>query len=150
MQPPILAVTLPGRARPQGSMQLSRDPRTGKELSKYAQETVNHRNLVVGVLQQAWVGQAALVGPVAVWCRFTFTRPKSHFGTGRNVEVLKVGAPVFMSSMPDADKLLRLVNDALTIAGVIDDDKQIVVMRGEKVYGERAGTLVRVFDLGAA
>ena len=144
---PILSATVPGKPRPQGSMQLSRDPRTGGEFAKYSQETVNHRNLAVGRLQQAWAGNAALVGPVGVWCRFAFARPKAHFGTGRNAEVLKVGAPAFMSSAPDTDKLLRLIGDALTIAGVIADDKLIVVMRGEKVYGERAETLVRVFDL---
>ena len=147
MKRPVLTATVPGKPRPQGSMQLSRDPRTGREFAKYGLETVNHRNLVIDVLRQGWGGRPPLTGPVAVRCTFRFTRPKSHYGTGRNAGVLKPTAPLYMTSAPDGDKLLRLVNDALTIAGVLDDDARVALQRAEKVYADSPGSLIEVFRL---
>ena len=144
---PVLVAEVPGKPRPQGSMQLSRDPRSGREFAKYGQETVMHRNLVVDLLRREWRARTPLAGPVAVRCEFRFVRPKSHFGTGRNAGVLKDWAPRYMTSAPDADKLARLVNDALTIAGVVEDDALVAVFRGEKVYAPAAGTFIEVFDL---
>lgn len=141
----ILVATIPGKPRPQGSMQLSRDPRTGKEWAKYGDQTVMHRNLAVSVLREEWGRGAPLVGPVAVKCEFRFARPKSHYGTGRNSGRLKDSAPIWMSSAPDNDKLCRLIGDALTISGVVDDDSLIVLLRGEKLWAEQPSTLVEVF-----
>lgn len=147
MKRPILTATVPGKPRPQGSMTLARNPRTGQEFAKYGQETVLHRNLVIDVLRQHWAGRPALSGPIAVRCTFRFARPKSHYGTGRNAGVLKESAPHYMTSAPDGDKLLRLVNDALTIAGVLDDDAQVALQRAEKVYADSPGSLIEVFRL---
>lgn len=144
---PDLSVVVPGKPRPQGSMQLSRDPRSGREFAKYGQQTVLHRNLVVGQLRDAWGDRERLTGPVAVRCTFRFARPKSHYGTGRNAGVLKDWAPIYMTSAPDTDKGLRLVLDALTIAGVIEDDALVAVTRGEKLWADQPSTVIEVYAL---
>jgi len=65
---------------------------------------------------------------------FRLPRPKGHYGTGRNVAMLKPSAPLFPAGRPDLDKLLRSTFDALGEAGVWGDDAQVVAARGRKVY----------------
>jgi Holliday junction resolvase RusA-like endonuclease len=87
-----------------------------------------------------------LEGPVGVSVRFFLRRPKGHFGTGRNVGKLKDSAPSFPTSKPDATKLLRAVEDALT--GVVyRDDAQVVEQQVVKVYGHPEGAHVVVWTL---
>lgn len=145
---PDLVVIVPGKPRTQGSMTLWRDARTGGERAKYAPETVAHRNLVVGLARQGW-GRLPIGGPVAVQIVAEFTRPKSHYGTGRNASVLKSTAPILHTQAPDGDKIARLVLDALTIAGVYRDDSQVAVLRVEKRWSDmdHPRTLVEVFAL---
>jgi Holliday junction resolvase RusA-like endonuclease len=149
MSDPLLALTIPGKPRPQGSMTLARNPATGQEFAKYGAETVNHRNLAVGLLRDAWGQADPLAGAVAVRILASFERPKAHYGTGRNAGTLKDWAPHWHTQAPDADKLARLILDALTIAGVYRDDSQACVVRVEKLWSPgRSGTLVEVFEIG--
>lgn len=90
------------------------------------------RNDVVASARRARKSLAVITGPVFVEMVFTFPRPKSHFGTGANAHVLKRSAPHHHVITPDLDKLVRAVGDALTIAKVIDDDKQIVSTHASK------------------
>lgn len=71
--------------------------------------------------------------PVELIATFTFPRPRSHYGTGRNYQTLKPGAPDHVTTIPDCDKLLRAL-DALTDAGVWDDDRQVSTVTACKVY----------------
>jgi Holliday junction resolvase RusA-like endonuclease len=148
---PELTVTIPGRPRGQGSLTLARDPRTGKEFARHGQETVLHRNLVVGELRRAWGDREPLMGPVAVDIVARYPRPKSHFGTGRNAGKLKDSAPRWVITPVDADKVARLIGDAGTIAGIYSDDAQVAQLRVEKLYADSGpgSTTVEVFDLGA-
>lgn len=63
-----------------------------------------------------------LDGPLHVHLHFFLPRPKSHF---RANGVLRDDAPYWHTSKPDADKLTRAIYDALTVAGVIADDRLI-------------------------
>lgn len=72
--------------------------------------------------------------PVAVELTFTFRRPDSHFGSGRNAAVLKPTAPREHIGLPDIDKAERAVFDAFTAAGVWADDKQAVRVVKARVY----------------
>jgi Holliday junction resolvase RusA-like endonuclease len=84
-------------------------------------------------------------GPVAVELAFRWPRPKGHYGSGRNAEVLRGAAPLLPAGVPDLDKLARAVLDALT--GVVwDDDAQVVDLRLSKRYADMAapGVDVRV------
>ena len=69
-------------------------------------------------------GRELIRTPVELQVNFYFSRPQSHFGTGRNAGRVKDSAPVFHSQSPDLDKLIRCLGDALT-GIVIHDDRQI-------------------------
>jgi hypothetical protein len=72
----------------------------------------------------------------ALWAamRFYFPRPKSHFNSKGQ---LKLKAPAFVTKKPDALKLARAVEDAMT--GIVyRDDSQIVSENISKHYGEPA------------
>lgn len=61
---------------------------------------------------------------VAVGLTFWMPRPKNHPKTRRTIH----------SSRPDGDKLIRGVLDALTSAGAIRDDSNVVKVSAVKVY----------------
>lgn len=85
------------------------------------------------VVEGAWPGP--FTGPVAVHIAFAMPRPQHHYGTGRNADKLKPGAPVWANSRTgDIDKLERSTLDALTNARVIVDDAQVVAVEKVKQY----------------
>jgi len=88
-----------------------------------------------------------LDGPLAVEMTFYRARPRGHFGTGRNAGSVKASAPVAPITRPDALKLARVVEDALT--GVIwRDDSQIVEESLAKRYGEPERCEIDVYRMG--
>lgn len=84
-----------------------------------------------------------LDGPLFVGMTFYVPRPKGHFGSGRNAGVLKPTAPSFPVTRPDALKLARAVEDALT-GTLWRDDSQIVDEALLKHYGEPARVAIYV------
>lgn len=99
----------------------------------------------------AWAGKAAmqgrplLDGPLKARFEFIMPRPKCHFGT----KGLKPSAPAWPTVKPDALKLTRSSEDALT--GIVwTDDAQIVKEEIEKRYaapGEASGAVITVMGL---
>jgi Holliday junction resolvase RusA-like endonuclease len=74
---------------------------------------------------------------------FFVPRPKCHFRSGKNSHLKKDSAPQYPTTKPDATKLLRGVEDALT--GIIwRDDAQIVTQFVTKRYGDTPGVQVNV------
>lgn len=89
----------------------------------------------------------ALTGPVEVRVQFVMPRPKAHYRTGRNADLLRDGAPTYPAGKPDVDKLARNLLDSLTAAAVVRDDAQVVHLCAHKVYadgGARPGAHVYV------
>jgi len=80
-------------------------------------------------------------GPVRVWVRCFFPRPKGHLSARGEV---KASAPKYHTVKPDFDNLLKFVLDCLnTIA--VNDDSQFVGGGAEKEYaapGEGGKTVV--------
>lgn len=72
--------------------------------------------------------------PIHVEATYTFARLSSHFGSGRNADVLRPDAPTWKVSKPDVDKLERSAFDAITAAGVWASDAQVVEVTARKVY----------------
>lgn len=75
--------------------------------------------------------------PVEIWMRFVFQRPKSV-------------KRALMSVRPDADKLARAILDALTDAGVWQDDAMVVALHAVKEYaepGQPEGVHIKVVPL---
>jgi Holliday junction resolvase RusA-like endonuclease len=84
-----------------------------------------------------------LTGPLQIDVTFHLTRPQGHFGTGRNAGILKASAPEHHITRPDATKLLRCLEDALT--GVAyQDDGQIIKQIVGKIYDTREGATVEI------
>jgi Holliday junction resolvase RusA-like endonuclease len=80
-----------------------------------------------------------LTGPLKVSLHFAFARPKCHYGSGKNAQTLKPGAPLRHVTKPDVLKLARAVEDALT--GIVwVDDSQITIENLSKAYGDYTGT----------
>jgi len=93
----------------------------------------NVRSAAIDALE---LGHRFGTDPVIVSVIFTFPRPNSHKGTGRNAGVVKRGAPPFPSShsIGDVDKLARACLDAIVDADVIRDDSQVVQLNAAKVW----------------
>lgn len=90
-----------------------------------------------------------LEGPLEVTLVFYFPRPKSHYGTGKNSEVLKPSAPVHHMQKPDVDNVCKSTLDAMN-AVVYQDDKQVVRLRAQKEWAaqpDQAGLALRVAPL---
>jgi Holliday junction resolvase RusA-like endonuclease len=84
--------------------------------------------------------------PVAVFMRFYFSRPRGHFGMGRNASRVKASAPDHMGVMPDIDKLARCALDALT-GTVLKDDALVSELSLAKRWGEPERLEVEVLAL---
>jgi crossover junction endodeoxyribonuclease RusA len=101
----------------------------------------------VMVAQAAVAAGVTLIrGPVSMSCVFLFVRPKGHYGA----KGLKASAPRWHSVKPDASKLIRSTEDALS--GVLfEDDARVVSTTGLKRYcsgDELPGAIITVIALG--
>jgi crossover junction endodeoxyribonuclease RusA len=81
--------------------------------------------------------------PLKVFCCFIMPRPKKHYRTGKFSNELRADAPHGHSIAPDALKLMRGTEDALT--GIIwKDDCLICDERQTKVYGDKPGAKITI------
>ena len=109
------------------------------------------RSAVAGAAMKVYDGEV-LTGGITLQIEYRFARPKSHYGSGRNVRVLKPSAPEHHVQAPDVSKLTRAVEDALT--GVLwQNDGQVWQERHRKVWvpmWEREGAIILVLpdDVG--
>lgn len=93
---------------------------------------------------------AILTGPTWVIITFNIRRPRAHYGTGRNADVVKATAPRYVTSRSagDLDKLERSTLDALVAAGVMADDSLVALLAASKLYVDGApGALIQVRSL---
>lgn len=75
-------------------------------------------------------------GSLIVTLLFVFSRPKSHYGTGRNKDILKGSAPKWHTTRKDIDNLQKFVFDAFNGHYYVDDC-QIVSVSANKIYVDR-------------
>lgn len=159
MQDTYLGFFVPGKPAPQGSKTTygGRPTKSGG-ISKPHTTEANPRTrpwradvreaATAARIDQGW---DTATGPVEVRLTFYKPRPLGHYGTGKNSEVLKPGAPYYVLTGPDIDKLSRAVLDAMTNALVYRDDKQVVVLSAQHLYVERrtwqGGVFVQVEPL---
>jgi len=86
-------------------------------------------------------------GPLVVVIEAVFSRPRSHYGTGRNSGGLKASAPGPYTGKPDIDNVVKFSFDCLN-GEAWDDDKQVVSLSAFKRYavkGEEARTEIKIF-----
>lgn len=117
-----IAFIVPGRPRPKGSSTWI--PKGGKAVPITDEKLVTWTGAVAIAAAEAMDGEPLLQGGIILIAVFEFSRPKSHYGTGRNAEKLKPSAPDDHTQKPDSSKLLRALEDAMT--GIVyKDDAQI-------------------------
>jgi len=153
-RPHELAITVYGTPTPQGSKKiLGRAGGPRQLVDSNADALRLWRDDVKGAALRAldvtpgWDREMYPV--VMMHVTFTLLRPKSHYRQGKETShMLRDGAPQHYHGVkPDLDKLLRAVCDALTSAGVYQDDSRVAQVWATKAYpsvrGLPPGTLDR-------
>jgi Holliday junction resolvase RusA-like endonuclease len=94
---------------------------------------------------EGWKSQIAIVareqglydkqlsGPLFLSMVCFFQRPKSHFGTGKNLDIVKkVKECEYHVNKPDLDNIVKAAQDALKLLGAYSDDSQLAKIHCEK------------------
>jgi Holliday junction resolvase RusA-like endonuclease len=84
--------------------------------------------------------------PISVGLHFYFERPKSHYGTGKNKDILKPNAPKWHTSAPDIDNLQKFCFDSFN--GVFwKDDSIICQIVAQKIYSDNPRTEIIIHTI---
>ena len=84
--------------------------------------------------------------PIKVDAAFYFSRPKSHFKTGKNSHLLKDNVAVWHTSRNDCDNLLKFVMDAMNKI-YWKDDATISQCTVKKQYSDNPRTEIKITEL---
>lgn len=124
-------IIIPGKCIPQGSKSVNR--KTGHmfeangRLKAWRKEAAVHLDQYIGTWFGAW---EPYDGPLHVEVTFYLPRGKT---VTRELPSVK----------PDIDKLMRALNDMLTISGLIKDDARITSYWALKRYDDNPRTVIR-------
>jgi len=119
-------------------------------VGKHKQTTVNYdpsagdKKDFLAIVQHK-APKKLITGPVSLMVCCYFPRPKGHYGTGRNANVLKERYKIDerYTKTPDGDNLLKFIADSLN--GIFwSDDRQIWKVEVRKRYGERPRTEIEI------
>lgn len=138
-----------GRPVTQGSKTIGRT-RTGRVFLREDAKGLKAWRDTLTAMAARTAGRVGMItGPVRVELTFSFERPASHYGTGRNAGRVKDSATGWPDTKwaGDIDKLTRAVFDSLTAGGVIEDDARVVEASMSKAWcvpGATGGVLVNV------
>lgn len=115
-----ISFEVPGTPVPQSR------PRVSRYGTYYPPKVKAYREYVSTIAKAAMRGREPLQGALEMSCTFYFTPPKSTpmYGT-------------YHTRKPDADNLLKCVQDSLNGICYVDDS-QIAVLHASKVYADEA------------
>lgn len=139
----MIEITVDGKPAPQGSKTRNRYGAIYDD----SKATKPWREAVRAEAQRAMAGQLPMAGPVSVTVSFRMTRPKGHYGSGRNSDAVRASAPAYPFGKPDVDKLARAVLDGLTEGGAFKDDAQVITLICHKMYAPRGGADIIVREV---
>jgi len=140
-----IAFVVYGIAMSAGSKRAMQHPRTGKIIVIDANPKSREWKSEVKDAARAAYSGPRIEGPVELIVRVFSTRAKAHFRTNGD---LKPTAPRWKTSAPDATKLIRGIEDAITSAGnVWRDDAQVCRQLVTKEYGEPARVEITIRPL---
>jgi crossover junction endodeoxyribonuclease RusA len=136
-----------GVPRPQGSKRFVGHAKSGRAILIESSDrgVRDWRVSVIDAARQALAGRERLTGAVVLEVTFYFARPKSHYGK----RGLLPSAPPRHTQKPDASKILRSLEDAITDAGVWRDDSQVDDDHARKEWAEWSGARVRITEASA-
>ena len=127
--------------------QRMREQVVGRYIDKGGSRTKAWRLLVAGHARYHAGHDTLLDGPIGWMVVFYQVRPKCHYRTGKFSHLLRDDAPPMPIVNPDATKLTRSTEDALT--GVLwVDDNRIVTSYKAKRYGPEPGARIIVWSCG--
>ena len=138
---PLFDLTILGNPKAQ---QRHRHFRKGNFSGTYDPSEDHKANLLAQIYNK--VPDIPFTGPLKVELTFFFPRPKGHFGTGRNVGILKKSAPEWHTVKPDIDNTVKMVYDCLNRI-FWHDDSQICCAKNWKKYSNRPRTEIRIYTL---
>ena len=95
---------------------------------------------------QSEAPEEPLEGPLMLELNFFMGRPKSHYGSGKNANVVKASAPEWHTGRPDIDNLVKFVQDALNKI-YWRDDSLICQVSTKKLYSEKPRTEITITKL---
>lgn len=76
-----------------------------------------------------------LKGAIVLHLDFYCTRPKYHYGTGKNSETLKKKYELcYKIGKPDIDNYIKFYMDVFTKSGFFNDDAQVIRISSSKKY----------------
>jgi Holliday junction resolvase RusA-like endonuclease len=102
----------------------------------------NWRNSIIQEARDVMGDRPPIPGAVVVGVTFVFLRPAGHYGARGG---LLPSAPIYKTTQPDLDKLLRALLDGLTAGGVFEDDRQVIAFSEvHKSFGAKSGAQVTV------
>ncbi len=112
------------------------DPKPQPRARAFLRPGAKHAGVYNPPLAEAWkllvygaakahVPVTPMNGPIALTLRFTFERPASHYGTGRNAGKLKPSAPPDHLNVPDLDNLEKAIKDLMTNMRMWVDDRVV-------------------------
>jgi crossover junction endodeoxyribonuclease RusA len=124
-----LVITAYGTPAPQGSKRAFLHRSTGRAtMVESSRRVAPWREAVKQAALDAMRLHDRITGPVEVRLTCYFDRPRGHYRTGRNAELLRDGAPLYPATRAsgDADKIARACLDAIVDGGVVLDDSLVV------------------------
>lgn len=84
--------------------------------------------------------------PLRLIVDFYFTRPKSHYKSGKNSHVLKDNAPIYHTSKPDSTNVAKFVEDALNKV-YWRDDSLLCEVGVRKRYSENPRIEIKLYRI---
>jgi Holliday junction resolvase RusA-like endonuclease len=127
---------VPGTPVPKGSTRTIPHAVTGQHITRASNASRLDQWVAIIRHEVAPLGLPLNLGPVELDAMFLFLRPKSH---RRKDGTLRAGAPIRHTQIPDIDKLLRAVLDALASV-VYADDRQVDITTTRRAWSDtRAG-----------
>lgn len=140
----MIEITVRGQPAPQGSKKFVGMVGGHGMMAESSKKVKPWRQDVVAAAVEVMRGRAMLDGPLIATMTFTLPKPAGAPKTRRT----------WPSKKPDASKLARSTEDALTDAGVWVDDARVVTLIVNKVYpneGEDAlsspGAVIRIHNI---
>lgn len=124
-------------------------PRAGKRGKKvviYSDQKGVEQMWIACLVAQIPFGFESLKGPVSVDCVFYKSRPKSHYGTGKNAGKIKKSAPALPLTTPDLDNYEKFAWDCMNKIIYLDDG-QVTDSSEKKRYSEQPRTEITIQTL---
>jgi crossover junction endodeoxyribonuclease RusA len=144
MTPTPVAFTVAGTPAPGGSKTAYRLPTGRTVVVDACKRNGAWKGAVAAAAAGAMTGREAFLGPLELRVELYLPRPKAHY----RKDGIRPDAPRWHDVRPDATKLLRAIEDAMT--GIVwVDDSQVVRQLVEKRYadtGPRVDVTVREVD----